>query len=149
MSSHVHPTLFLPIECDIDIEVREARVKIGELLQSSGRPIRSPVTGDAHRVRINIPDGIEFEMAEIASASTTATGNIKLDLKDSYGQFNLLRHSGRGMVHWQPTDPPARQPTNRPLAALSPPPCSLSRGVREADIHSKAALVAQSPGNRS
>jgi hypothetical protein len=99
MSSQVHPTLFLPIECDIDIEARKARVKVGELLQSSGRPIRSPVTGSAHRVRINIPDGIEFEMAEIGSASTAATGKIKLDLKDSYGQFNLLRHSGRGVVH--------------------------------------------------
>jgi hypothetical protein len=50
-------------------------------------------------VRIDIPNGIEFEIAEIASASTNATGPIALDLKDSYGQFNLLRHSGTGVIH--------------------------------------------------
>ena len=50
-------------------------------------------------VRIDIPNGIEFELAEIGSASTKATGSIELDLDDSYGQFNLLRHSGTGVVH--------------------------------------------------
>jgi hypothetical protein len=49
-------------------------------------------------VRIAIPNGIEFEIAEIGSASTKATGPIALDLNDSYGQFNLLRHSGTGVV---------------------------------------------------
>jgi hypothetical protein len=39
------------------------------------------------------------ERAEIGSATTRARGRITLDLKDSYGQFNLLDHSGRGVVH--------------------------------------------------
>lgn len=43
-------------------------------------------------MRIDIPNGIEFELAEVGSASTKASGAIKLDLKDSYGQFNKLRH---------------------------------------------------------
>jgi hypothetical protein len=42
---------------------------------------------------------IEFELAEIGSASSKATGPVELDLDDSYGQFNLLRHSGTGVVH--------------------------------------------------
>lgn len=50
-------------------------------------------------MRIDIPNGIEFELAEVGSASTKASGAIKLDLKDSYGQFNKLRHSGTGVVH--------------------------------------------------
>ena len=49
-------------------------------------------------MRIDIPNGIEFELAEIGSASTKATGAIELDLRDSYGQFNVLRHSGSGVV---------------------------------------------------
>jgi hypothetical protein len=57
------------------------------------------VSGQPHRVRINIPEGIEFELAEIGSATSRSTGAIKLDLKNSYGQFNHLRHSGRGVVH--------------------------------------------------
>ncbi len=77
---------------------RSATVLIPGVLDSSGRPITSPATGEEHRVRIDIPDGIEFEQAEVGSATTKATGAIELDLEDSYGQFNALRHSGSGVV---------------------------------------------------
>jgi hypothetical protein len=50
-------------------------------------------------VRIDIPNGIEFEIAEIGSATSTATAAIRLDLADTYGQFNRLRHCGKGVVH--------------------------------------------------
>jgi hypothetical protein len=83
----------------VDIDARTAKVTIPGILEASGRPIKSPATGDLHRVRINIPNGIEFELAEIGSASTKATGIIPLDLNDTYGQFNVLRHSGTGVVH--------------------------------------------------
>jgi hypothetical protein len=98
MSSTVHEPIFKPIEFEVDIDKRRARVVIQGVLESSGRPIRSPATGDEHRVRIDIPNGIEFESAEIGSATTKASGTIALDLDDTYGQFNLLRHSGAGMV---------------------------------------------------
>jgi len=99
MSEKVHTPLFLPIECEVDIEARRTRVVIPGVLESAGTPISSPATGQEHRVRINIPDGVEFEVAEIGSATTRAAGAIELDLKESYGQFNMLRHSGRGVVH--------------------------------------------------
>lgn len=100
MSSTVHDPLFAPIEFDVDMEGRKARVNIPGILRSTGEPIKSPATGDEHRVRIDIPNGIEFELAEVGNASTQATGAaIKLDLKNSYGQFNVLRHSGSGVVH--------------------------------------------------
>ena len=51
-------------------------------------------------IRIDIPNGIEFELAEIGSATTkTIAASIPLDLNDTYGQFNVLRHSGSGVVH--------------------------------------------------
>jgi len=99
MCATVHETLYKPIEFEVDLEGRTARVRIPGVLESTGRPIKSPATGDAHRVRIDIPHGIEFEQAEIGSASTTATGVIALDLEDSYGQWNVLRHAGTGVVH--------------------------------------------------
>jgi len=98
MSSTVHPPIFKPIEFDVEIEARTARVVIPGLLEATGRPIRSPATGAEHRVRIDIPDGIEFEVAEIGSATTKTLASIALDLKDTYGQFNVLRHSGYGIV---------------------------------------------------
>ena len=98
MSSTVHAPIFKPIEFEVDIEQRRARVVIPGVLESSGRPIRSPASGDEHRVRIDIPNGIEFEIAEIGSATTKASGPITLDLDDTYGQFSVLRHSGAGVV---------------------------------------------------
>ncbi len=98
MSTTLHETLFKPIDFEVDIEARTARVAIPGVLDSTGRPIRAPHGGGEHRVRIDIPNGIEFELAEIGSASTKATGPIELDLRDSYGPFNILRHSGSGVV---------------------------------------------------
>jgi hypothetical protein len=102
MSATVHDPIIRPIDFEVDIESRTARVSIPALLESAGRPIVSPATGEQHRVRIDIPNGIEFEIAEIGSASTKATGPIGLDLNDTYGQFNIIRHSGTGVVHTCP-----------------------------------------------
>ncbi|MDX1484472.1 MAG: DUF1326 domain-containing protein [Alphaproteobacteria bacterium] len=98
MSSTIHETLYAPIEFRCDIEARTATVDIPGLLEASGRPIRSPVSGEEHRVRIEIPGGIEFDRAEIGSATTKSGAAIKLDLDDTYGQFNWLRHSRGGPV---------------------------------------------------
>jgi len=98
MSSTVHPPLFKPIHLDVDIESRRAKVSIPGVLESSGRPIVSPVTGEEHRVRIDLPNGIEFDIAEIASGSTRASGAVVMELDDSYGQFNRLHHTGAGLV---------------------------------------------------
>lgn len=99
MSDTVHEPLIKRIQFEVDIDARTARVVIPGVLESVGRPIKSPATGQEHRVRIDIPKGIEFELAEIGSGSASATGAINLDLKDTYGQFNRLRHSGTGVVH--------------------------------------------------
>ena len=57
------------------------------------------MVGGEHRVRIDIPGGIEFELAEIGKATTSASGgSIDLDLDGSYGLFNILRHSASGVV---------------------------------------------------
>lgn len=98
MSSTHHPTLYAPIEFDCDIEARTARVVVPGVLEASGRPIRSPVDGTAHRVQIVLPNGIEFHAADIGSASSRATGEIRLDITDRYGQFNVIRHTGKGLV---------------------------------------------------
>jgi hypothetical protein len=98
MSSNVHEPIFKPIEGEIDVEGRLARIAIPGLLESTGRPIVSPATGQEHRVRIDMPNGIEFRIAEIGSASTKTRGPIVLELDDTYGQFNRVRHCGRGVV---------------------------------------------------
>ena len=98
MSDTVHEPLFKTIEFDVDIDARTARVVIADVAESLGSPIRSPATGDEHRVRIDMPNGVEFDLAEIGNASTEARGVIGLNLKDTYGQWNMLRQSGNGVV---------------------------------------------------
>ncbi|PWE32608.1 hypothetical protein DDZ14_09445 [Maritimibacter sp. 55A14] len=99
MCDTVHDPIHTPIAFEVDIDARTAKVSIPGVLESSGYPIEAPHGGGKHRVRIQIPDGIEFEVAEIGKASTTASGAIPMNLKDSYGQFNILRHGPGGVVH--------------------------------------------------
>ncbi len=99
MCTTVHPTLFKPIEFAADIEARTARVSIPGVLDSTGRPIKPPHGDAPHRVQIVMPEGgIEFDVAEIGSASARASAAIQRDLEDSYGQWNILRHSATGVV---------------------------------------------------
>jgi hypothetical protein len=98
MSSTVHPPLFKHIEFDVNIERRKASIVILDVLESTARPIRSPATGAEHRVRINLPNGIEFDLAEIGSGTTKTMASIALDLKDTYFHFTVLRQSGKGVV---------------------------------------------------
>ena len=99
MSSTIHPPLFKHIEFDVNIERRKARIVIPDVLESTARPIRSPATGAEHRVRINLPNGMEYDLAEIGSGSTKTIASIALDLKHTYFHFTFLRQSCKGVVH--------------------------------------------------
>jgi len=99
MCSTLHDTLFEAIDLTSDMETRTASVKIGDVLTSSGRPIKPPHGDGEHRVRIDMPNGIEFSIAEVGSASTKATTAISLDLTDSYGQWHFMKHGPHGAIH--------------------------------------------------
>ena len=73
-------------------------IRIPGVFETKGEPIRNVVTGDIQRARIDLPHGFEYEIAEMGSASTKATGEIKLNLENSYGQFAELHLSHKGVV---------------------------------------------------
>lgn len=91
-------TLSKPIELEIDIEERIGKISVPDVFVTSGEPIRNPITGAIHRARIDLPYGFEYDIAEIGSASTEATGAIKLSLKKSYAQFNKFHMNNNGPV---------------------------------------------------
>ena len=99
MCPTLHDTVFETIYFTSDMEARTASVKIGDVLASSGRPIKPPHGDGEHRVRIDMPNGIEFSVAEIGNASTKCTTAIALDLKDSFGQWHFMKHGPQGVVH--------------------------------------------------
>ena len=89
---------FAPITFEVDIDARRGKVSAGKLFDVSGEPIRNPVTGAEHRARIDLPDGFEYEIAEIGSASSRSREPIALDLKNSYAQFARLHLNNHGPI---------------------------------------------------
>ena len=98
MTSEVFDTLYAPIEVDIDVDARQGRLRVPGIVESIGTPIINPHTGGEHRARINLPNGFEYTVAEMASGKTKANGKIALDLDGSYGQFNILHMNQDGVI---------------------------------------------------
>ena len=98
MCSTKLPPVFAPIRLEIDVDARKAHLVVPGIVESSGEPIRNPVTGKEHRVRIDLPDGFEWRIAEIGSGRTKAMGEIELDLTDTYAQFANIHLSDQGVV---------------------------------------------------
>jgi hypothetical protein len=99
----VYDPIFASIDFEVDVEGRKGRYVVSGLLETRGEPIKNPVTGAEHRARIDLPHGFEYEVAEIGSGTSTTQGNIKLDLKSSYGQFAHLHLNNHGVVRHRTT----------------------------------------------
>ena len=99
MSPTKHNPVFHPIAFDVDVDARRACVEIPGVVTSMGEPIKNPVTGAEHRVRIDFPESFEFHLAEIGSGTSKTTGPIALDLKDTYGQFAHIHLSHKGRLN--------------------------------------------------
>ncbi len=98
MSPNKLEPLSKPIDLVIDVENRNGQIFVPGVFETKGEPIRNAITGDIQRARIDLPHGFEYEIAEMGSASTKATGEIKLNFENSYGQFAELHLSHMGVV---------------------------------------------------
>ncbi|RQR65907.1 DUF1326 domain-containing protein [Burkholderia sp. Bp9126] len=90
--------VFAKIDFDVDVDARRGRIHVDGVLDVSGEPILNPVTGDPHRVRIDLPHGFEFELAEVGSGTSRSRGHLALDFKDTYAQFARLHMNGQGLI---------------------------------------------------
>ena len=94
----MHEPSFLPVEFDVDVEGRTGRLRIAGHVEMDGEPIRSPVDGSEVRARINLPNGFEYEVAEIGSGTSKAVAPMVLEHTASYGQFAYLNLDSHGVV---------------------------------------------------
>ena len=94
----VYDPIFAPIDFEVDVEKRTGRYVVPGLIESHGEPIKNPVTGAETRARIDLPDGFEYEIAEVGSGTTKTQGNVILFLKASYGQFAHLHLNNHGVI---------------------------------------------------
>ncbi len=96
--AEVLETLYEPIEVEIDVEARSARLNIPGLVESTGSPIIDEHSGTEKRARINLPNGFEYTVAEMGTGTSKVRTGIELDLSDSYGQFNILHMNQDGVI---------------------------------------------------
>jgi hypothetical protein len=90
--------LFKPIEFEVDVDARRAHLLVPGIIETVGEPIRNPVTGIEHRARIDLPNGFEYRLGEVASGTTKATGGVKLDFAKTFGLCANIHLSHAGVV---------------------------------------------------
>jgi hypothetical protein len=86
-------TLFAPISFKVDRDKRRAIVRISGIGETDIEPIKNPVTGEEHRVRIVLPEGFEYKEAEMGNTvycRVSAGEQLAFELKNTYGQLNAF-----------------------------------------------------------
>jgi hypothetical protein len=95
----VHKPIFAAIEFEHDLAARRGRFAIPGLLEAIVEPIRNPVTGAEHRVRVVLPDGFEYREAEFAASRTRAAdAAVPLEWQDRHGFLAAIEMTGKGVV---------------------------------------------------
>jgi hypothetical protein len=95
----VHDPVFAPIDLRVDIDGRSARLNVPGWIDARGEPIVNPVTGEAHRARINLPQGFEYDVCEVGRGWAKTQGPVDVQLSDSHAQFAELHLTESGVVH--------------------------------------------------
>ena len=93
MTSTHHETLYKSISFEADIENRTAKVMVDDVFEMNVEPIKNPVSGAPHRVRIDVPSGFEYTLAEMASGTVKTNGTIDLP-------NNIGTHTHMTELHW-------------------------------------------------
>jgi hypothetical protein len=95
----VHDPVFAPINFDVDIEGRTARLEVPGVIDARGEPIRNAVTGEESRAQIRLPEGFEYDVAEQGRGWASTQGPIEIELADSHAHFAELHMTESGVVH--------------------------------------------------
>ena len=92
-------TLLLPINLEVNLEQRTAKVDIPGIVTSSGRPIINEFNGQPFHVAIaRSNDSFEFTYAEVGLGTTSVTGEIQMAYEDSWAQFCILHFNQDGLL---------------------------------------------------
>jgi hypothetical protein len=94
-----YAALIKPIEMRRDLEGRTAAVFVPGVVEIEVQPIRNTVTGEAHHARVVLPQGFEFNEAELASATFAAFGDLTFDYKDRTAIFSRFTYGPQGIVN--------------------------------------------------
>jgi hypothetical protein len=94
----VYDPVFTTIDFTVDVNSRTAKVHVPGLIDGRGEPIINPVSGHAHRARINLPQGFEYDVAEVGRGFSRTSGPLRINLQDSHAHFADLNMTQSGVV---------------------------------------------------
>lgn len=98
--SRVLEPRFVPIEFEFDLERRRARVSFGgdEVLTTT-EPVKNMATGKDHRVRLDMPEGMEYRDPEIATTGVLRSkGPIAFDYPPAHSSLAIVEQTQAGLV---------------------------------------------------
>ncbi|TAM61793.1 MAG: DUF1326 domain-containing protein [Rhodanobacter sp.] len=90
--------VFAEIDLQIDVDGRRGRIFVKDYIDTVGVPLVNKTTGAEVRAQIVLPDGFEYAVADVGSASSKTTGPLPVALTDSYAQFAQLHLNNHGVV---------------------------------------------------
>lgn len=97
--TEVLDALYLPIDFEIDLEARTARLKIPDLLETVGSPLVDEFSGNEFHIALARTAGsFEFTYAELGQGTATVTGPMVMELDGTYGQFCVHHYDQDGLV---------------------------------------------------
>ena len=96
--SVMNAPVFTDIDLTVDVDARRGRIVVEGYIDTVGEPIRNKVTGKESRARIELPNGFEYAVAEIGSASSRTMGPVQVGFQNTYGQFAELHLNSHGIV---------------------------------------------------
>jgi hypothetical protein len=97
--SEFFETLFLPINLEVNFDLKTARVDIPGVLKGSGRPIVNEFSGEPFNVGLARPSGsVEFTYADIVLGKTSVTGDIEMTFEDSFAMLCVHHFNQDGLI---------------------------------------------------
>ena len=94
-----YETLFLPINLEVDLESRSAKVDIPGAVKSAGRPIINAFNGEPFHIAIARPSGsFEFTYGAIGQGSTTVNGDLEMAFEDTWALFCVHHYNENGLI---------------------------------------------------
>jgi hypothetical protein len=99
LCTEVLDPLYLPIECEVDIEARTGRLKVPDLIDATGTPKIDAFSGEPFHIALTRTAGsFEFTYAELGQGTAKVTGPVAMEFDGTYAQFNVHHYDQDGLV---------------------------------------------------
>ena len=92
-------SFFLPINLEVNLQLRTANVDISGVVKSIGRPIINKFNGEPFHIALARPAGsFEFLYGEIGRGTTSVSGDMEMAFENSWALFCVHHYDQDGLI---------------------------------------------------